>query len=179
MAFVLLFVVFPLACLAVVMWVFHRKGAAVVGGFVLWLLVMAAAARAAGIAAAANPLVDAIQIQIVEYVVGAAVATFFTVASYIGGKFGIKLIEEKSRATLQEAAERFANSIIDQVQARYLGGVAPDMSDLIAQGVDYVKSGNPGTIRQIKITDDRIGAYVSAALRQVSGGGMPLAGGAQ
>lgn len=129
-----------------------------------------ASAMAASIGAVANPVIDQFQGELVRGLVNGALALFWAAATWLGGIIGWRFVEKLNRQTLQEAAERFGNTVIDEVQARYLGSATPDLRDIIQQGVDYIKDGNAGTVKQSKVTDDRLGAYVSAAIKQSMAG---------
>lgn len=131
------------------------------------LLILAIAAIAASAGSLANPAIDQMQGEIADWVADGAVTVFFGLASWFGGWTGIRVVERLNRATIREAAERFANMMIDQAQARYLDAEPAAINDLVNAGVDYIKSGNPGTVKQAKIKDDRIGAYVTEAIQQV------------
>lgn len=126
-----------------------------------------AGAMAASIGTVANPLIDQFQGELVNWIVSGALAVFWAVATWLGGIIGWRFIEKLNRATMQEAAERFANTVIDELQLRYLGSAAPDLSDIVQRGVTYIKDGNAGTVRQSKIKDDRIAAYVTEGLMKV------------
>lgn len=123
-----------------------------------------AGAMAASIGTVANPLIDQFQGEFVSWIVSGALAAFWTVATWLGSIIGWRFIEKMNRATMQEAAERYGNTVIDELQMRYLGNPAPDLSDLIQRGVGYIKDGNAGTVKQSKIKDDRIAAYVTEGL---------------
>ncbi len=124
-------------------------------------------AFAASVGAIANPVIDQVQGEIVTWVVAGAVSAFFGVASWFGGVIGVRVTEKMNRATLQEAAERYANGLIDLAQARYLDASPSSIEAMVAEGVGYIKTANAGTIRQLKIKDDRIGAYVTEAIQKV------------
>lgn len=51
----------------------------------------------------------------------------------------IKVAEYFNHDTMKTAAENFANSVIDDLQARYLAQDTPDLSDLMARGFEYVQ----------------------------------------
>lgn len=121
-------------------------------------------AMAASIGTVANPLIDQFQGEFVSWIVSGALAIFWTVATWLGSIIGWRFIEKMNRATMQEAAERFANTVIDELQLRYLGNATPNLSDIVQRGVDYIKDGNAGTVKQSKIKDDRIAAYVTEGL---------------
>ncbi len=127
------------------------------------------AAVAASVGAIANPIIDQVQGEVVLWVVGGAVSLFWGVASWFGGVIGVRFVERMNRATLQEAAARYANGLIDLAQARYLDANPSAVSDLVQGGIDYIKGGNAGTVRQSKITDDRLGAYVVEAIQKARG----------
>ena len=93
--------------------------------------------------------------------------TFLATRSWLGGIVGVRLIERLNRATIQEAAERYANGLIDLAQARYLDANPSAVGDLVARGIDYIKGGNAGTVKQSKMKDDRLGAYVIEAIQKV------------
>ena len=125
------------------------------------------AATAADIGPIANPVIDHVQGTLVGWAADAAVTAFFTAAAWFGGLIGVRIVERLNRQTLQEAATRYANSIIDQLQARYIGSTDPNIGDLVGAGIGYIKAGNPGTVKQTKATDDRLGTYVRSAIQQV------------
>lgn len=124
------------------------------------------AAVAASVGAIANPIIDQVQGEVVLWVVGGAVSLFWGVASWFGGIIGNRFIERMNRATIQEAAARYANGLIDLAQARYLDDNPSAINDLVQGGIDYIKSGNAGTVKQSKIKDDRLGAYVAEAIQK-------------
>ncbi|SEO30724.1 hypothetical protein SAMN04489859_10652 [Paracoccus alcaliphilus] len=133
-------------------------------------ILLALPVSAAGIGAIANPIIDTAQVQIVTWIVGGVMSAGFAALSWFGSKIGIRLVERLNRQTIEESATRYANSIIDLLQARYLGATTigqPDLSDLIRTGISYIKTGNPGTVKATGITDDRIGTYVRDAIQQV------------
>ncbi len=96
------------------------------------------------------------------------VSAVMGVAGWFGSLVGIRVVEKLNRDTLREAAERYANGLIDLAQARYLDANPGAIADLVAGGIDYIKTGNPGTVKQTRIKDDRVGAYVTEAIQKVS-----------
>lgn len=155
-------ILFMAACLFVSPAVWHKLDWRVM----LLAVFLPAGAMAASIGTVANPLIDQFQDELVNWIVSGALVAFWTVATWLGGIIGWRFIEKLNRATLQEAAERYVSTIIDQLQMRYLGLSAPDLTDLIAEGVDYIKGGNAGTVKQSKVTDDRLQAYIVAAISE-------------
>lgn len=130
------------------------------------LICLPLAAFAATIGAIANPIIEQAQPLIVDAVTNGFVAAFFAVATWISGKIGIRFIERLNRQTIQEAARRFASTVVDQIQERYFGATsAPDLSDLIGAGVDYIKAGNSGTVKGGKFTDSKLADYVTEAIQ--------------
>lgn len=123
-------------------------------------------ALAASVGAIANPVIDQVQGEVAAWVVSGAVSVFFGVASWFGGMVGIRLTEKLNRATIREAAERYANGLIDLAQARYLDANPSAITDLVADGIGYIKSGNAGTVKQSRIKDGRLGAYVTEAIQK-------------
>lgn len=146
----------------------------IIGAIALIALALAvAAAYAAPVVANINPVIDQVQAPVAAWIADLMVSAFFAAATWLGGIIGVRVIEKLNRATMREAAERFANGIIDQVQARYVGEAAPDLTDLVNQGIGYIKTGNAGTVKQSKISDDRLGAYVAEAIQKSRVIGVP------
>lgn len=133
----------------------------------LCVILVPTAAVSASIGNVANPLIDHFQGQVITWIVSGVMALFWGVATWLGGIIGWRFVEKLNRATMQEAAERFANTVTDELQERYLGNATPELSDLVQRGVDYIKDGNAGTVRQSKIKDNRIAAYVTEGLMKV------------
>lgn len=160
-------VALPLCAVAALAWWAIRKQGARLVAAALILLMAAPGAYAASLGGVVNPIIDQLQVDLVGRLVESVVGVFFLVATWISGKVGIRFVERLNRQTLQEAATRYANSIIDQIQLRYLGSAPPDLSDLIGQGITYIKTGNAGTVKQTRITDDRLGTYIEEAIQGV------------
>ena len=131
---------------------------------VMALLAFPMVGLASSIGAIANPIIDHVQVELVSWIATGAMSAFWVVATWFGGLIGIRFVERMNRQTLQEAAERWINMKIDEIQARYLETSTPDLSDIIAGGIRYIKTGNPGTVKQAKATDDRLDAYLRAAI---------------
>lgn len=123
-------------------------------------------ALAASVDALANPIIDQVQGEVAAWIVSGAVSIFFGIASWFGGMIGIRVTEKLNRATIQEAAERYANGLIDLAQAKYLDANPGAVTDMLAGGIDYIKSGNAGTVKQSKIKDERLEAYVVEAIQK-------------
>lgn len=122
-------------------------------------------ALAVSVGDVANPIIDRVQGEIVIWIAGGVVSAVMGVAGWFGSLIGIRVIEKLNRATIQEAAERYANGLIDLAQAKYLDANPGAIADLVAGGIDYIKGGNAGTVKQSKMKDDRIGAYVIEAIQ--------------
>lgn len=141
------------------------------------LVLTPAMAAAAALGGLANPIIDQAQGAVASWIATSVVSACAAVLTWIGSKIGIRVVERLNRATLQEAAERYANTIIDQIQVRYLASRdgLPDLSDLVLGGIGYVKAGNGGTVKSGKFTDSKIGDYVTGAIndRLVKTGGTP------
>ena len=125
-------------------------------------------ALAASVGDVANPIIDRVQGEIVIWIAGGVVSAVMGVAGWFGSLVGIRVVEKLNRDTLREAAERYANGLIDLAQARYLDANPGAIADLVAGGIDYIKTGNPGTVKQTRIKDDRVGAYVTEAIQKVT-----------
>ena len=77
-------------------------------------------ALAASVGDVANPIIDRVQGEIVIWIAGGVVSAVMGVAGWFGSLVGIRVVEKLNRDTLREAAERYANGLIDLAQARYL-----------------------------------------------------------
>lgn len=145
-----------------------RSNSSLYAGLALLCIVLVpTVAVATSIGSVANPLIDHFQGQMITWIVSGVMALFWGVATWLGGMIGWRFVEKLNRATMTEAAERFANTVIDELQQRYLHNPAPELSDIVQRGVDYIKDGNAGTVKQSKIKDDRIAAYVTEGLMKV------------
>lgn len=130
-----------------------------------FVFVQALPVQAQSVGAVANPAIDQLQAPIAAWIAELAASAFLAAATWLGGIIGWRFVEKLNRATIKEAAERYANGLIDLAQARYLDANPSAIGDYVSAGIDYIKSGNAGTVRQSKITDDRIGAYVTEAIQ--------------
>lgn len=135
------------------------------------LVVIPGLSFAASLGGVANTVIDQAQSSVVEIVAGAAVTGFFGVLTWIGATLRIKVVEHFNRETMLTAATNFANFAVDQLQARFLGSETDpiDVSDLIEQGIDYIKAGNPDAVKQSGISDDRLGKLVNGAMNDAMG----------
>lgn len=121
----------------------------------------------AGVSAAGmmiDPLIDKVQPAVVEYLSVGAGAAFAAAATFLTQRFGIKVFEYFNRQVIETAVKTFADSVIDMLQDRYTKSDNPEISDLVREGIEYVKSGNPDAIRQSGIDDNRLAVKVKAAL---------------
>ena len=91
--------------------------------FILAALALAFApivALAASVGDVANPIIDRVQGEVAIWLAGGVVSTVVAAAGWFGSLVGIRVVEKLNRDTLREAAERYANGLIDLAQARYL-----------------------------------------------------------
>lgn len=181
MFFFLALVAFTVA--ALLWWAMREPGARLLAFALIALTLAPLTAAAASIGSIANPIIDQVQGEVVRWIVGGALAAFWSAATWLGGVIGWRFIEKMNRATIQEAAERYANTIIDQIQVRYLASAngLPDLSDLVLGGIGYIKAGNGGTVKSGGFTDSKIGDYVTGAIndklmRVLAKAGAPVAG---
>lgn len=113
----------------------------------------------------ANTVIDQTQVQIIAGIVGVLVTGFFGFLTFIANKIGVKAQEYFNRDAIETAANRYANSIVDLLQERYLGaGTPPKYNDLIREGLKYIKKGNPDAVEQSGITDDRLTTVLKSAI---------------
>jgi hypothetical protein len=130
-----------------------------------------------------NPVIDQAQGAVVAWVATGVVSACFAALTWIGGKIGFRVVDRLNRATIQESAERYTNTIIDQIQLRYLASASgvPDLSDLVLGGIGYIKAGNSGTVKAGGFTDSKLGDYVTGAMNDkltkvLAKAGAPVAG---
>ncbi len=159
------FLIFTFVVCAISVWLFRRLPVPLGRAFLIAFI--APTSYAASIGTIANPVIDQVQGEIVTWIITGIVSAFLGLVSWLGGIVGVRLIERLNRATIQEAAERYANGLIDLAQARYLDANPSAVGDLVARGIDYIKGGNAGTVKQSKMKDDRLGAYVIEAIQKV------------
>lgn len=134
------------------------------------LVVVPGTALAASIGTIANNAIDSVQTEAVDYIATAAGTLFFGFLTWVGATIRIKVVEHFNREAIEKGVKNFADSVIDELQRRYLsrGALAEpiDVSDLIYKGIDYVRGGNPDAVRQSGITDDRLGRMLNGAMNK-------------
>ena len=88
-------------------------------------------------------------------------------ATWLGRVIGIKVVEHFNREAIARAARNCANSVIDELQLRYLraGPAGLDLRDLIINGAEYVTSGSQDAVKESGIRTDRIKTIVEGALK--------------
>lgn len=125
---------------------------------------MVTTATATTVGSIVNPMIDSIQGQLVEYIVGAAATAFFAVATWVGRKIGIKVTEHFNREAIELAANRYANSVIDLLQRELDAKGTVDMIDLLPAGIEYIKKGNPDAVKESGIDDTHLKRIVKGAI---------------
>lgn len=142
----------------------HIKRAALTAALILAATASAAAAAGALIPAG-NAVIDQAQASFVDWIVGLVVTGFFGLLAWIAARLKIKVVEYFNRNAITAAATNFANSVIDELQARYLASASPDLSDLIIEGAGYVRDGSRDAIKEGQMSAARLETIVTGALK--------------
>lgn len=132
------------------------------------VMTMIGAAWALDLAAAANTVVDQAQPSAAEWIGTTVSSAVMIFATWLGRVIGIKVVEYFNRDAITTAAKNFANSVIDELQLRYLraGRADPDLRDLIIKGTQYVTGGSQDAVKESGIRTDRIKTIVEGALKE-------------
>lgn len=131
------------------------------------VMTMIGAAWALDLASTANAVVDQAQPSAAEWIGTTVSSAVMIFATWLGRVLGIKVVEYFNREAIARAAGNFANSVIDELQLRYLraGPAGPDLHDLIITGAEYVTSGSQDAVKESGIRTDRIKVIVEGALK--------------
>src|SRR5690606_15541283 len=120
------------------------------------------------LASTANTVVDQAQPAAAEWIGTTVSSAVMIFATWLGRVIGIKVVEYFNRDAIATAARNFANSVIDELQLRYLraGPAGPDLGDLIIRGTGYVAGGSQDAVRESGMRTGRIETIVEGALKE-------------
>ena len=116
-----------------------------------------------------NGAVDQAQPTITEWISTGVDTGLSVFLIWLGRKVGIRLIEKLNRDAIRTASKNFSNSVIDELQGRFLKagvGATPDLSDLVERGLAYVAGGSKDAIKENKVEAARLRKQVEGALRE-------------
>lgn len=113
-----------------------------------------------------NQLIDRAQPAAALWFSNIVTTLFLGFTAWLGNRIGIRVLEKFNRDAVKTAAENFANSVIDELQLRFLDAdkVQPDITDLVNRGVEYVSKGSPDAIKNLPLLPYRLRQQVEGAL---------------